>query len=171
VTHREEWLPRWQRGRDTMHEAAIKGVPNTAMAAKGGYAKLSDDEVKAAVDYILARTGFQENLVVKSSATGASATTQSNASGAAVDDNTLQKQVAEALRNGMANGAQIENVEGKLLVRGVNIRVSVRDGAVTLEGMLAKPDIISRAEQIAKSVNGVRRIDNKLVASGLFDWD
>ena len=171
VTHRDEWLPRWQRGRDAMHEAGIKGVPNTAMAAKGGFSKLSDEEVKAAVDYILARTGFQESLVVKSAATGASAVTQSSASGAAVDDNTLQKQVAEALRNGMAAGAQIENVEGKLLVRGVNIRVSVRGGTVTLEGMPEKRDIITNAEKIARSVNGVRRVDNKMVAAGLLDWD
>jgi cytochrome c5 len=171
VTHRDEWVSRWQRGRDAMHEAGIKGVPNTAMAAKGGFSKLSDAEVKAAVDYILARTGFQESLVVRSAVPGPSVAAQPGASGAAVDDNTLQKQVAEALRNGMASGAQIESVEGKLLVRGVNIRVSARDGAVTLEGMLEKPDIISRAEKITGSVNGVRRVDNKLVAAGLFDWD
>src|SRR5690349_20535211 len=72
VTHRDEWVSRWQRGRDAMYEAGIKGVPNTAMAAKGGFSKLSDAEVKAAVDYILARTGFQESLVVRSAATGAS---------------------------------------------------------------------------------------------------
>jgi len=175
VTHRDEWESRWQRGRTAMHDAAVKGVPNSAMVAKGGFSKLSDAEVKAAVDFILARTGYQESLVVKSVAPAvpaAGSIAQPRASGPAVDDQTLQTQVAEAIRRNLApDGAQIENVEGKLLVRGVNIRVSARDGAVTLEGMLEKPDIISRAEKITGSVNGVRRVDNKLVAAGLFDWD
>ena len=65
ITHPEEWQPRWQRGRAAMHEAAIKGVPNSAMAAKGGYAHLSDDDVKAAVDYMLARAGYQDRPAAK----------------------------------------------------------------------------------------------------------
>jgi len=175
LTSRDEWQPRWQRGRAEMHDAALKGVPNSAMVAKGGFSKLSDADVKAAVDFILARTGYQESLVVKSVAPvvpAAGPVTQPRPSGPPVDDRTLQTQVAEAIRRDLAPaGAQIENVEGKLLVRGVNIRVSVRDGAVTLEGMLEKPDVISRAEKITGSVSGVRRVDNKLVAAGLFDWD
>jgi len=178
LTSRDEWQPRWQRGRAAMHDAALKGVPNSAMVAKGGFSKLSDADVKAAVDFILARTGYQESLVVKSVAPAVPAVpaagpvAQPRAGGPPVDDRTLQTQVAEAIRRDLAPaGAQIENVEGKLLVRGVNIRVSVRDGAVTLEGMLEKPDIISRAEKITGSVSGVRRVDNKLVAAGLFDWD
>src|SRR5262245_30411314 len=87
VTHRDEWAPRWQRGRGAMHEAAIKGVPNTAMAAKGGFSKLSDEEVKAAVDYILARTGFREDLVVKNAAPAATmAAAAPQAVGSTVDD-------------------------------------------------------------------------------------
>jgi hypothetical protein len=38
----------------------FKGIPATAMAAKGGYAELSDDDVRATVAYMLARAGFQD---------------------------------------------------------------------------------------------------------------
>lgn len=172
VTHREDWASRWQRGRAAMHDAAIKGVPNSAMVAKGGFTRLSDDEVKAAVNYMLARTGYRESPVVNSVAPAASAGVQTRTGGAPVDDNTLLKQVAEALRKNLAPaGAHIESVEGKLLVRGVNIRVSVRGGVVMLEGTPEKPEVIARAGQIATSFSGVRRVDNRMVAAGLLDFD
>ncbi len=170
VTQRDDWAPRWQRGRAAMHEAAIKGVPNSAMGAKGGFANLSDDEVRAAVDYILARTSYQERLVQKRVATTPTAT-QPQVSNAPVEDKTLLQQLAEALRKELAPGAQIENVDGKLLVRGVNIRVSVRDAVVTLEGTPEKPDVITRAERIAKSFRSVQHVDNRMVAAGLLDFD
>lgn len=44
------WEPRIAQGDDTMYEHAIKGF-NT-MPAKGGNMSLSDDAVKAAVDYM-----------------------------------------------------------------------------------------------------------------------
>ncbi len=172
ITHREDWAPRWQRGRAAMHEGAIRGVPNSAMTAKGGFTQLTDDAVKAAVDYILTRTGYQESLVVKSVAPAASAVAQPRADAAPVDDNTLLRQIAEALRQDLAPaGARIESVEGKLLVRGVNIRVSVRGGVVMLEGTPEKPEVIARAGQIATSFSGVRRVDNRMVAAGLLDFD
>jgi cytochrome c5 len=179
LTNRDDWAPRWQRGRAAMHDGGIKGVPNSAMGPKGGFANLSDDDVKAAVDYILARTGYQESLVHKPVATttpaapasSAIVATQLQVSNAPVDDKVLLQQLADALRKELAPGAPIENVDGKLLVRGVNIRVSVRDAVVTLEGTPEKPDVIARAERIAKSFRSVQRVDNRLVAAGLLDFD
>lgn len=169
---REDWQPRWQRGRAAMHEAAVKGVPNSAMGPKGGFTQLSDDEVKAAVDYILARTGYQASLVVKPAALVVSGTAQPRNSSAPTSDDALQRQIADALHKNLAPaGAIIESVEGKLLVRGVNIRVSVRGGVVMLEGTPEKPDVISKAEQIAKSFGGVQRVDNRMVAAGMLDFD
>ena len=52
---REDWLTREPRGRAAMHESALKGIPATAMAAKGGYAELTDAEVRDSVEYMLAR--------------------------------------------------------------------------------------------------------------------
>ena len=59
---REDWHTREARGRAAMYESAIKGVPATAMAAKGGYMTLSDAEVKATVDYMLTRAGFRDGV-------------------------------------------------------------------------------------------------------------
>ncbi len=48
------WKPRLAQGADTLHQHAIKGV--RAMPAKGGNPGLSDDEVSAAVDYMVAQS-------------------------------------------------------------------------------------------------------------------
>jgi cytochrome c5 len=45
------WAPRIKTGLDTLHTAALKG--KGAMPPKGGNAALSDDAVKAAVDYMV----------------------------------------------------------------------------------------------------------------------
>ena len=46
------WAARAKQGKDALHASAIKG--KGAMPPKGGNASLSDDAVKAAVDYMLA---------------------------------------------------------------------------------------------------------------------
>ena len=171
ITHAEDWTQRWPRGRAALREAGLKGVPNSAMAPKGGFKKLSDSEVVAAVDYMLARAGYKDAY-----AAIPAVPTQSmrppQTSSAPVDDQTLLTQIAEALRRELAPaGARIESVEGKLLVRGVNIRVSVQRSVVTLEGTPEKPDVITQAERIAKSFRSVQRVDNRMVAAGLLDFD
>ena len=45
------WAPRIAAGMDTLYTNSIKG--KNAMPAKGGNASLTDDEVKAAVDFML----------------------------------------------------------------------------------------------------------------------
>jgi cytochrome c5 len=46
------WAPRLAQGKDLLHASALKG--KGAMPPKGGNPSLSDDAVKAAVDYMLA---------------------------------------------------------------------------------------------------------------------
>lgn len=46
------WVPRLKAGNDALYAAAIKG--KGAMPAKGGNASLTDADVKAAVDYMVA---------------------------------------------------------------------------------------------------------------------
>jgi len=48
------WGPRIAQGMDTLHTHALKGFQGKKgmMPAKGGNASLSDDDVKAAVDYM-----------------------------------------------------------------------------------------------------------------------
>ena len=50
----EQWADRLTQGIDALYANAINGINN--MPAKGGNASLSDDEVRAAVDYILEKS-------------------------------------------------------------------------------------------------------------------
>ena len=47
------WAPRIKTGMPALYNVGLKGKPGTAMMAKGGNASLSDDDVKAAVDYMV----------------------------------------------------------------------------------------------------------------------
>lgn len=51
------WGPRIGAGKDTLYDHAVKGFNGKAgaMPAKGGNAALSDEEVKAAVDYLISQ--------------------------------------------------------------------------------------------------------------------
>lgn len=48
------WGPRIAKGMDTLYASSLKGIPGTAMIAKGGQSQLSDEAVNAAVDYMVA---------------------------------------------------------------------------------------------------------------------
>jgi cytochrome c5 len=50
---KDAWAPRIAKGMDALYASGINGVPGTAMVAKGGNPNLSDDDVKAAVDYMV----------------------------------------------------------------------------------------------------------------------
>ena len=47
------WAERIAKGMDALHDAGINGVPGTGMMAKGGCMNCSDQEVMAAVDYMV----------------------------------------------------------------------------------------------------------------------
>jgi len=53
------WKDRIAKGKDKLHESAIKGFKGEKgfMPPKGGFANLSDDQVKAAVDYMVKSSG------------------------------------------------------------------------------------------------------------------
>ncbi|WP_341677236.1 c-type cytochrome [Niveibacterium sp. SC-1] len=53
VGDKAAWGPRLAQGADTLHKHAISGL--NAMPPKGGNTALSDDEVRAAVDYMVAQ--------------------------------------------------------------------------------------------------------------------
>ena len=163
----EDWRERETRGRAAMHASALKGVPYTAMAAKGGYAELTDTEVRDAVEYMLVRAGFRDVAPAKSAVIppvpmGVSAF---------FPDATLLEQVALALQKAFAPRARIELYDGQATVREINIRVAVREGVVTLSGAVEKGDIIPRVQAVAQAVTGVRAVVSRVVAAGMLDFD
>ena len=48
------WAERIAKGIETLHGSGINGLPGTGMMAKGGCMNCSDEEVMAAVDYMVA---------------------------------------------------------------------------------------------------------------------
>jgi cytochrome c5 len=50
------WQPRIAKGVDTLVQSAIAGVPGTAMVAKGACNTCSDDDIRAAVEYMVAQS-------------------------------------------------------------------------------------------------------------------
>ena len=48
------WTDRIAKGNDVLHDSGINGVAGTGMIAKGGCMNCSDEEVIAAVDYMVA---------------------------------------------------------------------------------------------------------------------
>jgi cytochrome c5 len=47
------WAPRIAKGTDVLHDSGINGLAGTGMIAKGGCMNCSDEEVVAAVDYMV----------------------------------------------------------------------------------------------------------------------
>jgi len=70
-----------------------------------------------------------------------------------------------AMRTGAVRHARSQTV------RGTGIKVEARDGVVTLRGVVEQASVIGRAEAIARSVDGFKAVDNKLIASSLFEHD
>lgn len=63
VGNRDDWVPRLRPGLNTVYRNAIEGMPNTAMMAKGGHTELSDAEVRAIVDYMIAASALPAGVL------------------------------------------------------------------------------------------------------------
>jgi cytochrome c5 len=48
------WADRIAKGNDALYDSGINGLPGTGMMAKGGCMNCSDEEITAAVDYMVA---------------------------------------------------------------------------------------------------------------------
>ncbi len=48
------WADRIAKGNDALYDSGINGLPGTGMIAKGGCMNCSDEEIKVAVDYMVA---------------------------------------------------------------------------------------------------------------------
>lgn len=57
VTSKAAWAPRLAKGRDVLYRSALGGLTGpkgTQMPPRGGNDRLTDDQVRAAVDYMMA---------------------------------------------------------------------------------------------------------------------
>ncbi len=65
VSNKTAWAPRVAKGRETLYRSALGGLTGpmgTQMPPRGGNDKLSDDQVRSAVDYMLALVNTKEKL-------------------------------------------------------------------------------------------------------------
>lgn len=63
VGDREEWTRRLRPGLNMVYRNTIEGIPNTAMMARGGHSELSDDQVRAIVDYMIAAAALPQSVL------------------------------------------------------------------------------------------------------------
>jgi cytochrome c5 len=172
IGNRPEWEPRAARGKLALYQSALKGKPNTAMMARGGFRDLSNDEVMAAVDYMVVRTGLTPGLnpAPPPAAVVLPTATEPAALAPDADDNTVTAYIAEALRE-LAPDSKVEMRDETASVGGVGIKVTTREGVVVLSGMVKTAEIIERAEAIAQVASRGRKIESKLISARLFEWD
>ena len=169
--NREDWEPRAARGKLALYESALRGKPNTAMMPRGGFRDLSNDEVMSAVDYMVAQAGLRPALVVEAPQVTPLESVPPPAL-TAPDDETITAHVAEALRAQLAPpDAKVEVRRWMASVGGLGVKVATRGGVVWLAGTVKSPEIAERAEAIARSAGGGRKVENKLIPAAIFEWD
>jgi cytochrome c5 len=168
---REDWAPRAARGKLALYDTALHGKPNTAMRARGGFRDLSEDEVMAAVDYMVAQAGLNpglkpEPLPPTTLASAAPAAVAAPAAGEPIDDRNITTTIAEKIRAQLAPNDNVEIQDATARVGSLGITVATKDGVVSLAGKVKSAEIIERAEAIARSVSGVKQLESKLITPG-----
>ena len=63
VGDKAEWTRRVRAGLNNVYRNALEGIPNTAMSAKGGQTDLSDDLVRAIVDYMISAAALDLSAI------------------------------------------------------------------------------------------------------------
>lgn len=184
VSDAAAWAPRAAKGRLALYQSALAGIPNTAMAAKGGYTDLSDQEVRDVVDVMLKLSGHDKDMIhsKKTSAQVPISPSDSPNKHARrvtstkppleMSDLEISTSVAERLRKslGSANNT-LDEYEGIVTVRGVGIKVQTEQGVTTLTGSLKEGAHIEKAQSIAAATTGVKKVVSKLIAASVFEWD
>lgn len=63
VGDREAWTQRLRSGMNPVYRNTMEGIPNSAMLAKGGQDALSEAELRAIVDYMIAATALPASVL------------------------------------------------------------------------------------------------------------
>lgn len=171
------WEARLAQGRLALYQSALKGKPNTAMAAKGGFTQLSEAEVRDLVDYMLLRLGasalaLQPSQNFKDANRPTATTILPKPESSAFTDTAISHAVAQALQSHWREqSTAIETREESVTVRGLGIQIHTTRGIATLSGTVQDPAQVQQAEMLARGVVGVRQVTNRLIAASLFEWD
>lgn len=178
---RAAWTSRIAGGKALLYGIAIEGKPNTVMVAKGGFPELSDDQTRAAVDYMLHAIGHADLALAPQAARPAqpaavasamAATSGASTGGASTTDLSISQALAERLRAVLGKpDNRIETYEGVVTLRGVGIKVETRAGVATLSGSVHDAETIPRAGEIAAAMPGVKRVVNRVISAGMLEWD
>lgn len=158
IGNRAEWAGRLEQGRAVLHENTLKGIPGTAMVAKGGFPELSDAAVIAAVDFMLTTVGVRPGDPLPATRKVAIVAAKPAAPAQPVDDGTLAANVRSAIAR-----------EKDIVLSGM--KIAAASGVVTLAGVVDTGDQIKRAAAAAAAVPGVARVENNLQTKGMFAWD
>jgi BON domain len=145
-------------------------------AVGGGEARPAERYFAPLVDYMLLQAGYADVPVTRPRAAAPLATAAPAPENRTrpADDAAITAGVADALRKSRdiaPPNAQVETYDGVTTVRGTGIRVETREGVVTLRCVVEHAPVVARAEAIARSVGGVKAVDNKLIASSIFEHD
>lgn len=128
--------------------------------------------IMAAADYMLAQAGLNPGNGPEAPAASPAAVVAPPVRPAAeVDDGTITGRIVDALCELAPPGAKVEMSEETASIGGLGIKVTTRKGVVSLTGMVKNAEIIERAEAIAKSAAGVKKVESKLIAASIFEWD
>jgi len=157
VGDKAEWTQRIRPGISTVYRNAIKGIPNTAMMAKGGHDDLSDGEIKAIVDYMIAAAAI-EPAVLRDAAPYDALAVERERVAIEVADETLVGQVRKAL-------ARIREVDLP------NTKVEAERGVVSVVGIVPTPQVVKQAYGAVKRIPGIKKIDMRLVSGHQMGWD
>ncbi len=168
------WEARLAQGRLALYQSALKGKPNTAMAAKGGFTQLSDAEVRDLVDYMLLRLGAPAIPLQPSQNWKEASMPEAlpKPATSVLTDAAISQAVAQALQSHWREqSTAIETREESVTVRGLGIQIRTNRGVATLSGTVQDPAQVQQAETLARAVVGVRQVTNRLIAASLFEWD
>ncbi len=211
VGDKPDWTRRVRAGMVMLYRNALEGVPNTAMMAKGGQPDLSDAELKAIVDYMIAATGLPAAALNEATRYDKLGITDRafirrdvNFDGTLSrqelqddpvllqnfvrfdrnrDDRLSEAEYREADKTLIAERSAVQVDDAALAsavraalanVKGLDLQYAkfeVKAGTVVLVGIVEHASVALRAYDVINRINGVKKIDNRLVSGHQIGWD
>ena len=169
VGDQADWARRVRPGMKMVYRNAIEGVPNTAMAARGGAPDLKDEDVRAIVDYMVAAASLSPDTL--KAAARYDSLSISNRDFIRLDANfdgvLTRDEIAgdaallhnfarfDANRDGRLNVSEYENAETMLERERMAVRVDDQALIAAVRATIAKVKGVDIENTKVEAVNGV----------------